>query len=693
MIRLRSLLWFSSVALLAGAVGWWIARAETAGRSTVRAEAGSGARSGSGGFQDPSLGPGLLPVDAFHPDRRPGPDGELPELPPPAYGGRASVWAEQMPKNLCATLDNTGLTRRILYELHETLLLRDWETTQWKPDLAYRYDVQDRLVLKPGAVPIPEEYLVGTVSEKGDSYVVDPKPGYASPDVPIVKKTDVERIERGTVLTFRLKPRVRWHDGHPFDARDVAFSARIYRNEQVRCGEKRDRFLKISKIEVLDSLTVRFTLEHQYFNALDTIGDMCLLPAHLYDLSDPDNEDGKAKRAADPDWKPSDEEEARYVNENPRNRDWVGLGPYRLDRWTADGIEAVRNEDYFEPKNAGYLDGIRWRSVPDEQAAFQAVLNGELDFFWKMSADDYFGASTQSPAFQERCYKGYFYTAEYWYVGWNLYRPELADARVRRALAMLFDFKEFQRTFYKGLAMQVTGPGSVYAPGYDRELLPLPYDPTRAKALLDESGWADHDGDGVRDKDGTSLSIDLLIPASSKPATAFGAKFQEDLARAGIRLKLSALEMGTLIERRGKRDFDAVALGWSPPLESDPEQIWHSKGAAQDVVSSNFVGLRDGEVDGLIARGQVELDADKRAAIWRELHRRIYELQPYLFCYNPPRKFAMNRAIRGFQSVPPSPNYVVRRWYYPAGTPGTRPTLEAGDRADSPLRPPGKTTR
>ena len=47
-------------------------------------------------------------------------------------------------------------------------------------------------------------------------------------------------------------------------------------------------------------------------------------------------------------------------------------------------------------------------------------------------------------------------------------------------------------------------------------------------------------------------------------------------------------------------------------------------------------------------------------------------MQPYLFCYNPPRKFVMNRALHGFQSFALDPNYVLRRWYYAAGTPGTR---------------------
>jgi len=669
MHSLRSLLGLSFAALGVGAGLAWCVR-EAFARSAVSAAAPAVAVRA----QDPALGPGLLAVDAFHPERRPGKDGALPPLPNPAYGGRVVLHAELMPKSLCATIDNSGLTRRILYELHETLLLRDWETTEWRPDLALRFDVQDRVVPKPGTKVPLDEYLVGTVIDRGATIRIDQQPGYITTDSPEFKKTDIESIERGSVVTFRLRPGVKWHDGHPFDAHDVAFSWRLYSNPGVDCGEKRARFQKIVKVDVIDFLTVRFMFGRQYYNTLDTLGDMCILPAHLYDLADPDNVDGQKRRAADASWKPSDAEEAEYVNKNPHNRDWVGLGPYKLARWTADGLEAVRFDGYFDPKNAGYFDEIRWRAVPDDAAAFQAALNGELDFT-RISADDYFGGSTQTAAFTDRLYKGYYYTADYWYVGWNLNRPQLADVRVRRALAMLFDFDEFKRTFYKGLAVQVTGSPSVYSAAYDRDLAPLPFDPTRAKALLDEAGWTDHDGDGVRDKDGTPLAIQLLVQPANKPALAFGAKFQENLARVGARLDVTPLEFGAMLERRGARDFDAYVLAWSPALESDPEQIWHSTGAAKESGSSNFVALADPVVDALIERGQRELDATKRAATWRELQRKIYELQPYLFGYNPPRKFAMNKKIRGFQSVPLSPNYVVRRWYYPEGTPGTRATL------------------
>ena len=71
---------------------------------------------------------------------------------------------------------------------------------------------------------------------------------------------------------------------------------------------------------------------------------------------------------------------------------------------------------------------------------------------------------------------------------------------------------------------------------------------------------------------------------------------------------------------------------------------------------------------------QRELDPERRAEIEHEFHRYIYDLQPYLFMINPPKKFAMNKALRGHQCFMISPGYDPRRWYYPAGTEGTRET-------------------
>ena len=477
--------------------------------------------------------------------------------------------------------------------------------------------------------------------------------------------------------TETVRRDVRWHDGHPFDSRDVRFSLALFENPLVDCGERRNQYDKVVAVETPDARTVRVWFDKQYYFALDSLGtELTLLPAHLYDLDHPDDAEGRARRAADPAWKPTDAERAEHIHKNAHNRDWVGLGPYRVTRFDDQGVQAERFDGYFDPANGGYLDTLVWRYVKDDAVAFQALVNGELDFFARVSAEDYFGAATETEAFRKRLYKGWFYSGNYWFVGWNLARPKLADVRVRRAIAQATDFAAFKHAFYKDLADQITGPWMPTKPEYDANVKPLAFEPAAARALLEDAGWIDRDGDGVVDRDGTPLELELLCEAGNGVAKAFAAQWQQDLARIGVKLRLAAVDAAVVTERRKARDFDALASAWALTFENDPEQVWHSKWSAPGARGANFTGFADARCDALIERGQRELDPARRAAIWRELHARIYELQPYLFAFSPPRKFALDQGLRGVELVLMDPNYVLRRWYRPAGTPGTRATRE-----------------
>lgn len=619
------------------------------------------------------------PVDWFHPDHQPRADGTLPPLPEPAWGGRAVIHIEQMPKALNGALDVSAVSQRILYETNELLLLQNWDTQELEPDVSASWDIEDVLVPQGGRGD-GSKLVFGKVREDGDVYRVT-SGSKANPleGERVVPKSEVASLERGTVFTFHLRDGVRWHDGHPFDAHDVVFSWSLFQKPLVKCDDKRPRFVKVWKAEALDRLTVRFFYEKQYFNALYSIGDLPLVPRHLYDLLDPDNvtadpEYHARKKAADPAWTPSETEIAEYVNTNPRNRMWIGLGPYRVVEWTSDTIVARRWDGYFAPERGGYLDEIRWRNVGSTTAGYQALLAGELDQYAMLSTDEYFGEATARPAFTERYYKAWADTFAYWYVGWNMHRDLFADVRVRRAFAHAFDGVEFKRSFYKGLATRVTGPWPARSPANDPTVEPLPHDHDKAADLLAEAGWYQRNPEGVLEKDGVPFEFELLAQSGNPVATAFGARFQESLKRLGVRLSISTMDLSAVIERRAKREFDAVLLGWSPALEVDPEQLWHSRWGKAGTKGSNYVGLQDAVVDALIDAGQVELDRGKRMETWHALHRRLHELQPYLFCFNTPRKLAINKALRGYQTVLIDPNYVVRRWYYPKGTPGTRAT-------------------
>ncbi len=616
-----------------------------------------------GAAQDAEVRRGVAPVDAFHPD------GATPAA--PAYGGTLTVHMISFPQGLCYPIDPVSYSRRLLRELHETLVERDWETWEFRPRLAKGWETEDTLILKGGRSSGNTNVLYGRVFDGGEHWIVQPvslgNPLTESRQVP---KADVLSVERQTVYTFELREGVKWHDGHPLDTRDVLFSWSIYANPHVDCDSVRAKYQKIVHCESVGERHVRFFYERQYFNVLDTLEDFIILPAHVYDLSDPANPDH------DPQATP--EKQGKFINENPHNTQWIGLGPYALKSWGPQVIEAERFERYFDPEQAGYVDALRWRQITSDDTTFQALINGEVDYMERLSSADYFGAATQAPEFTEKLYKGYIYVPAYNYTPWNLRRPQFADLQVRLALAHCFDFEEYRKTVAHGLAKIVTGPQFYFGDAYDHDVQPFPYDLGKAEEMLAEAGWYDRDGDGIIDNgDGLEFEFEFLMQSGNKASQLFSQVLQENLAKVGIKMNITSLDWNSFINRIRDKDFDAAGLAWSFGPETDPEQVWHSRGAAEGVRGSNHASVADPHVDELIEKGQRELDPAKRIAIWREFHRYLYyEVQPYLFREMPPRKFALSKRVRGVQIFALDPGYSLRRWYFPAGTPGTRPKLE-----------------
>lgn len=657
----------------------------------------SSSRSSSGAADVGSVaevrGPGDQPADVFHPDKD--------EPATPLYGGRVIVHMASLPKHTNYVTENSAYTRRMLYEFHESLLHQDWEWHDLRPRVARDYATEDMLILQPEAAanyaaardlsvrplgneePFAASVLFGTITQDGDSYRVTPATsgGSAATEPIDVPAADTLAVERGTVFTFYLRPDVRWQpavgdaDGENYDIRDqfvdaedVYFSWDVYNNPQVDCDEKRFQFKKISDAEIVDDLTVRFFYQEQYYLAADSIGrSMTLLPSHLYNLADEDNpwHDAGASTSA----------QAKHINENPHNQMWVGTGPYQVTEWNQQYVEAERFDGYFDPENGGYFDKIRYRVIDNDETAMNAVLNGELDYFERVKSADYFGARTQTETFKRDFVKGYKYLGNYGYTCWNSQRTKFADKRVRQALAHAFDADTYLRDNYKNLARQITGPIPFSSAGYNHDVQPFPFDPDRAIELLEEAGWIDTDGDGVVDKDGEALEIEFMMPSGNDASKSLGQFLQEAFERIGVRLTITEREWATFLELMKSRDFDAVNLAWVPDLESDPEQVWHSKWGAPEVKSSNNSGIREPELDAIILEGQRELDRDARQEVWKRLHEFVYDWQPYLFGYNVPRKFAINNKIRGMELFAVDPGYSVRRWYYvDPSVPGTRTT-------------------
>ena len=166
-------------------------------------------------------------------------------------------------------------------------------------------------------------------------------------------------------------------------------------------------------------------------------------------------------------------------------------------------------------------------------------------------------------------------------------------------------------------------------------------------------------------KDGQPLSFTLLFPAGSPNAQKTGELIQESLRGAGIDLKLSSLQFAQLIQSLDDWKFDAAMLSWALDINGDPYQLWDSS-QANVKKSSNFIGYKNPAADQLIAEGRLEYNDDKRAALYRQLHKIIHDDYPVCFLFNPKNILVVSKRFQNVKIFAPRPCFDVSTWWVPA---------------------------
>jgi len=255
--------------------------------------------------------------------------------------------------------------------------------------------------------------------------------------------------------------------------------------------------------------------------------------------------------------------------------------------------------------------------------------------------------------FVSRFNKLHYYLPSYNYLGWNCRSVWFRDKRVRLAMTMLFDRESINAKIYSGFAKLVSGPFYINGWAYDRSVKPHPFDPARAKELLDEAGWVDSDGDGLRDQNGVKFEFELLLVAASNTATQFAQLLQEEAQKAGVRVKIRGLEGATFFDRVDKGEFDACLLAWRLDLDPDIYDTFHS--TMVPPVGLNHGFYSNAKVDSLLEAGRTEFDQDKRREIYHEVHRVMHDDPPYTFINAVPEKRPISKRIHGVVVSPNGP--------------------------------------
>lgn len=436
-------------------------------------------------------------------------------------------------------------------------------------------------------------------------------------EVPTVENGGIS--EDGLVLTIKLRQDAAWSDGTPLTAHDFVFTYEMWMGEgnAVQTRYPYDTF--VESVTALDDYTLQIVMTEPYV-AWATAFFNHVLPKHI--LEPIYEAEGTID---DADW-----------NRNPT----VVNGPFIVKEWeAASHIVFEANPNYWRGRPK--LDQVFIRIVPDDEAQMAAIKAGDTDIGVFLSAANKPDIDALPDVEMVSVSSGY---AESWFfnlvseelaseTGISPGHPALQDVRVRQALVMAVDRQQIIDELFYGL-YRIPAVLWYDTPFEDTTLEPWPYDPEQAKALLDEAGWVDTNGDGTRDKDGVELVLRYSTTAGNELREATQVVVQQMMADVGIGIEILNYSYDTLWNSFG--DDGPIASGqydfaqWSTaPLDyPDPnEPGW----LCQEIPSNdypegmNWYGICAPELDELFLEQAVTVDRQKRIEMYYEIERIMHE--------------------------------------------------------------------
>lgn len=450
----------------------------------------------------------------------------------------------------------------------------------------------------------------------------------------LVKSWDISPDQK--TITFKLKPNLKWADGAPLTSADVLFTWRAVTDEKTASPYASD-FQLVKQAETPDALTFRVTYAQTYAPALDSWAGLQILPKHLLQGKD--------------------------LHTTAFARNPVGSHYYKLDSWThGENLKLSRNPNSV--LGQARIDKLVTRIIPDNSAQFLELMAGNIDYMG-LDPIKYSRIIPARPELQQKLALYKELGNSYTYMGFNLKHKPFDDVRVRRAINYAIDKQEIIDGVYLGLGINIASP---YKPGTrwsNPALTPYPYDPAKARTLLQEAGFKDTDGDGILERDGKPFAFEI-ITNQNKEREKSAVLIQRRLKDVGIDVKIRAIEWASFISRFIKTgDFDVVVLGWGLGLDPDQYNIWHSSQQAPG--QFNFIGYKNPAVDQLLEQGRQELNPDKRMKIYHEFARILLEDSPIVYLSAGYGLTAIHQRVKGIDNPAPPAGigHNSQDWYIP----------------------------
>jgi len=429
--------------------------------------------------------------------------------------------------------------------------------------------------------------------------------------------------EGDTAVTFTLREDVTWHDGRPVTAEDVKFTYDLAKDSATASLIGSVYLDEVASAEVIDPRTIRFVFTRPHAQALEDFW-WAPVPRHLLQDVSP----------------------AELANA-PFNRQPVGSGPYRFVEWQSNQRLVLEPNPDFPAALGGPPPARRlvFRIVPEPATLLTELITGgvhvDIDVQPDQAAQVEQNAQTVLQSFPGRTV---------YYLGWNNQREPFTDPAVRQALTLAINRQEIVDALLSGYGEVAAGPVPPWSPLYPQEVQPLPYEPQRARQLLQQAGWSDSNGDGVLDKGGQPLSFTLMT--SDRPLNRSVVEVvQEQLRDVGVAAEIRVLEFQTMLGLHKERDFDAVFSNWvldNFQMAAAPNALFHSRFAEAEG-SANRSGVADPQLDRLIEQASATTDPDQARVIWAQFYQRLGELQPFTFMFWLEELAATRAALEGVE--------------------------------------------
>lgn len=458
-------------------------------------------------------------------------------------------------------------------------------------------------------------------------------------------------LEEENAVVFHLRPGVQWHDGEPFTADDVIFTFdNLVMNPNVRrngvslftLGGKPVTWTK------LDELTVRADLPVPYGAFLRVLTNILIMPEHK--LAD-------KVATLNPDLNPGDFNNA-WSTGTPLS-EIVGTGPFVLDAYTPDQrVVLRRNESSWivdaEGNKLPYVDRLEYLIVPNTEVQAAQFLSGSIDTLAL--------SGSQFPDFKEQELAGADFTVlrgaalygspPHWSFNWDAKDPELREAfrneDFRHAMAYVLDRERIIEDVYNTLATPSgVGVAPVDQTFYNPEIETtfVAQDLEQAAAMLDELGYADSNGDGMRElPSGKPLEFNITTYVDSPTFTPIATILQNDLAQIGIRVNLDLIDDNLVFERALAGSFESMVFAYGdqpdPQLRKDLWQpgrdlyYWHLSLVGDDEAKTPKRDLMtdwEREVFDAFEQGEATLDQDERVQFYNDWQMLFAEHLPVIF--------------------------------------------------------------